>query len=100
MNIFKKNQIRAKWNDIFFKYHGIQKVFTHFSIDSLELTLMVNLLCAFSKNKSIRCMYAIIGGMDHNISETIKKLMLCLNCTENFDYKIIYKKEKVYVQLL
>ena len=105
MSIFNFNQIRSKWRMIFFKYHGISKIYDNFDSSSLEITLLENLLSNFSKKKKINNKYAILSGVDYDLYEkdvynSVKTLMSFLKCSENIDYKIIYQDITVYIILL
>ena len=105
MSIFNFNEVRSKWRMIFFKYHGITKIYDNFDSSSLEITLIENLLSSFSKKKKINNNYAILSAVDYDfyeeeVSKSINTIMAILNCAESIDYKIIYLDTTVYIELL
>ena len=105
MSIFNFNEIRSRWRRIFFKHHGISKIYNNFDSNSLEIILIENLLSNFSKGKKINNKYAILSGVDYNFYEkdvhkSINEVMLLMACQECIDYKIIYRDTTVYIILL
>ena len=104
MSILNYKQVRGKWQNNFFMYHGVSKVVHYFGRDSLEVKLLENLLLDFTKHKRMNNKYSLMGGVDYDLYENkLQKramtLMSKLNRPDKTDFKISYKDYNVYVEL-
>ena len=104
MSIHNYKQVRGKWQNNFFMYHGVSKVVHYFGKDSLEVALFENLLLDFTKHKKMNNKYSLMGGVDYDLY--VKKLykramtlMSVINRPDKTDFKISYKDYIVYVEL-
>ncbi len=104
MSILNYMQMRKKWQNNFFMYHGVRKVVCHFESDSLEVVLFENLLSDFVKHKRMDNKYSLMGGVDYNLYKdklykSAMSLMSTINDSEKTDFEILYEDTIVYVEL-